>query len=189
MIEYLIVGLGNPGKQYEKTRHNAGFMAVDFAAEKLGVKVNSRKFSALCAEAEIAGKRALIMKPETYMNLSGDAVSAAASFYKIPPEHIIVICDDINFDTGFMRIRKKGSHGGHNGLRDISAKLGSEDFIRIKLGVGKKPSPDCDLAEWVLGKMCPEALSKLSECFEKTLCSITEIIGGNIDSAMNKYSK
>lgn len=188
-IQYIVAGLGNPGDEYAQTRHNAGFITLDHIAERFGTKVETKKFGALVGEADIAGKRVLLMKPQTYMNLSGDAIAAAAKFYKINEENVIVICDDINFDIGFMRIRRKGSAGGHNGLKDIIAKLGGDNFIRIKIGVGKKPSPEYDLASWVLGRIPSSDKDKLSEVTDRASLAVEDILKFGIDSAMNKYSK
>ena len=149
-VTYIVAGLGNIGKQYEKTRHNAGFMAIDALAEKCGVRIDRVKFHALVAEANFGGVRVLLMKPTTYMNNSGVAISEAAAFYKIAPENVIVLHDEISFDVGVIRIRRKGSAGGHNGLKSIIAHLSSDAFPRIKIGVGKKPSPDYDLVDFVL---------------------------------------
>ena len=148
---HIIAGLGNPGKEYEKTRHNAGFMALDHLSAKLGANVSRLKFKALCGEAQIGTHRVLLMKPQTFMNLSGDAIAEAASFYKIPPENILILVDDVCQDTGRMRVRQSGSHGGQNGLKNIIARLGSDKFPRIRFGVGQKPNPQYDLAAWVLG--------------------------------------
>ena len=187
-ISWLIVGLGNPGKDYVNTRHNAGFIAIDYIAEKLGTKIDRARFHALTTEARIGETRVLLMKPETYMNNSGVAVGEAASFYKIPAERIIVLHDEISFDPGLLRIRRKGSAGGHNGLKSIIAAVG-EEFPRVKIGVGKKPRPDYDLADWVLGKMGGEDIkkldSRLSDIYDATLL----IVGGKIDDAMAKFSK
>ena len=150
--DWLIVGLGNPGAEYEKTRHNAGFMAVDLLADKEDFKFTKRKFNGACGEFKLKDKRILVLKPETFMNNSGTAVAAAKNFYKIPLENIIILCDDMMLDVGKIRIRRKGSHGGHNGIRDIIQHLGTEEFARIKIGVGKKPRPDYDVISWVLGK-------------------------------------
>ncbi|MDY3845536.1 MAG: aminoacyl-tRNA hydrolase [Eubacteriales bacterium] len=188
-IEYIVAGLGNPGDEYKGTRHNAGFISLDLIAKKHTAEVKTKKFNALVGEACISGKRVLLMKPQTYMNLSGDAISAAAGFYKIKPENIIVICDDINFDVGFMRIRRKGSAGGHNGLKDIIAKLGSDNFIRIKVGVGKKPSLEYDLASWVLGRFPESDRKKLDETAGNVCLAVEDILSSDIDGAMNKYSK
>lgn len=188
-ISAIIVGLGNPGREYEKTRHNVGFVAIDHAAEKLGTKIDRAKFHARVAEATVGGKRVLLMKPETYMNNSGVAVSEAASFYKIAPERVIVLSDDISLEPGTIRIRRKGSAGGHNGLKSIIAHIGSEEFPRIKIGVGKKPHPDYDLAAHVLGNMSKadddRFLSRLPDIFD----AISMMLSGDIDGAMCKYSK
>jgi PTH1 family peptidyl-tRNA hydrolase len=188
-VSHIVVGLGNPGKEYENTRHNAGFIAVDAIAEKYGARIDRVKFHATVAEADIAGKRVLLMKPTTYMNNSGVAVAEAASFYKIPAENVIVLHDEISFDPGVIRIRRKGSAGGHNGLKSIIAHLGSDAFPRIKIGVGQKPSPDYDLAAFVLGKFTAEQLVKINEKCPDIIASAALMLDGKIDEAMNKYSK
>ena len=188
-VTYIVAGLGNIGKQYEKTRHNAGFLAIDYIAEKFGVKIDRVKFHATVAEANIGGARVLLMKPTTLMNNSGVAIGEAAAFYKIPPERVIVLHDEISFDAGIIRIRRKGSAGGHNGLKSIIAHLPGEDFPRIKIGVGKKPSPEYDLANWVLSKLSESDLQAMSERFADISGAVEDIIKGNIDAAMNKYSK
>ena len=188
-ITHIVVGLGNVGKEYEKTRHNAGFMAIDALAEKCGVRIDRAKFHALTAEATIAGVRVLLMKPTTYMNNSGVAISEAAAFYKIAPENVIVLHDEISFDAGVMRIRRKGSAGGHNGLKSIIAHLGSDAFPRIKIGVGKKPSPEYDLVDFVLGKFSQDDLAKLAAENDSIIASVELMLTGKIDEAMNKYSK
>ncbi len=188
-ITHVIVGLGNPGEQYLTTRHNAGFCAIDYIAAKLGVKIDRLKFKSLTCDVTLGTKRVLLLKPQTFMNHSGEAVAEAASFYKIPPENIIVICDDTNFDTGIMRIRRKGSHGGHNGLKNIILMLGADTFPRIKLGVGAKPSKDYDLADWVLGNLGKEDKEKLFETFAGVYDSAILITEGKIDEAMCQYSK
>ena len=188
-ITHIVAGLGNPGKEYEKTRHNAGFIAIDYIAEKCGVNINRAKFNALISEAVIGGKRVLLMKPTTYMNLSGEAISAAAGFYKIPPEKVIVLHDEISFEPGKFRIRRKGSAGGHNGLKSIIASLPGDTFPRIKIGVGQKPSPDADLISWVLGRFPDFDLEKISAALDSIFASVALIVEGKIDEAMNKYSK
>ena len=188
-ITHIVVGLGNVGKEYEKTRHNAGFMAIDALAEKCGVRIDRVKFHALVAEANFGGVRVLLMKPTTYMNNSGEAISEAAAFYKIAPENIIVLHDEISFDVGVMRIRRKGSAGGHNGLKSIIAHLGSDAFPRIKIGVGKKPSPEYDLVDFVLGRFSQEDLVKLAEENSSIIAAVELMLGGKIEEAMNKYSK
>lgn len=186
--DWLIVGLGNPGAEYEKTRHNAGFMAVDLLADKEGFKFTKRKFNGVCGEFKLKDKRILVLKPETFMNNSGTAVAAAKNFYKIPLENIIILCDDMMLDVGKIRIRRKGSHGGHNGIRDIIQHLGTEEFARIKIGVGKKPRPDYDVISWVLGKFPQELSEDLEKSIERSVKAIKEIISRGIDSAMNKYN-
>ena len=188
-ITHIIVGLGNVGPEYVKTRHNIGFMAIDHIAEKLGARIDRVKFNAYTAEVNIGGKRTLLMKPTTLMNRSGIAVGEAASFYKIAPENIIILCDEISFEPGLFRIRRKGSAGGHNGLKSIIERLGSQDFPRIKIGVGQKPSPDYDLAAWVLGKFTEDGLKLSYSRFDDVYSSCELIISGKCEEAMNKYSK
>ena len=183
-IEYIVVGLGNPEKEYERTRHNAGFMAIDFLAMRLGAKVDRAKFQALVGEATICDKRVLLMKPQTSMNLSGNAVIEAARFYKIAPENIIVLSDDITLDVGRLRVRRKGTHGGHNGLRSIEARLSSQNYQRIKIGIGAKPHPDYDLVNWVLGNFSSDDMAKLNENFEKLYEGLCKMVLGDTESAM-----
>ena len=187
-LTHIVVGLGNIGAEYDKTRHNAGFMAIDYIAKELGVKIDRVKFNSTVGEAVMAGKRILLMKPSTYMNNSGVAIAQAATFYKIPPENVIVLHDEISFDVGVMRIRRKGSAGGHNGLKSIIAHLPGENFPRIKIGVGKKPSPDYDLVNFVLGKFSKEDLSSLDEEYPRIYSAVELILSGKIEEAMNKYS-
>jgi PTH1 family peptidyl-tRNA hydrolase len=187
-IEFLIAGLGNPGKEYDRTRHNVGFVAIDAMAESLSARIDRAKYRALICEVNLGGKRGLLMKPQTFMNLSGAAIAEAASFYKIPPEKVLVLVDDISLAPGQMRIRRKGSAGGHNGLKSIIAELGSQEFPRIKLGVGQKPSPDYDLVNWVLGKM-PEADEKaFLSILPDVTAAATLIVKGEIEAAMCKFS-
>ena len=183
-IEYIVVGLGNPEKEYERTRHNAGFMAIDFLANKLGARVDRAKFQALVGEAVISDKRVLLMKPQTSMNLSGNAVIEAARFYKVAPENVIVLSDDITLDVGRLRVRRKGTHGGHNGLRSIEARLSSQNYQRIKIGIGAKPHPDFDLVDWVLGNFSSEDTAKLNENFSKLYDGLAMMISGDTESAM-----
>lgn len=187
-IEYLVVGLGNPGKEYEQTRHNAGYMAVDTITKELNVKPDRLKFKSICCEAEIEDKRVLFIKPTTYMNLSGESVVAAMDFYKIPIEKVLVIYDDISLDPGKLRIRQKGSHGGHNGIKSIVMLTGSENFPRIKIGVGAKPHPDYDLAKWVLSRFNSDEQKALIPAFESCLEIVKLILNGEMDKAMNKYN-
>lgn len=188
-VSHIVVGLGNPGSEYAATRHNAGFMAIDYIAERCSVKIERVRYHALVAEASIDGKRVLLMKPTTFMNNSGVAVGEAASFYKIPAQNIIILHDEISFEPGIFRIRRRGSAGGHNGLKSIIAHIGSEEFARIKLGVGKKPTPEYDLASWVLGKLPESGLTSLRERFSDVYSSVELILAGKIDEAMNRYSK
>ena len=186
--EFLIVGLGNVGIQYENTRHNAGFIEIDRLAEKYNLKINRLKFKSNCEEVTVSDKKCLLMKPNTYMNNSGEAVVEAMNFYKIPIENVIVIYDDISLDVGKMRIRRKGTHGGHNGIRSIIDLTGSEDFPRIKIGVGKKPHPDYNLADWVLSKFKPDELKQLQELGDAVCESVELIIKGDIEKAMNRHN-
>ena len=186
--EYLIVGLGNPGRQYEITRHNAGFLFMDMLSEKLNVKINKIKYKSVICEADIAGHRCILMKPQTFMNLSGEAVREACSFYKIPPENVIVIFDDISLPCGGLRIRRKGSAGGHNGIKSIIQCLGSDNFPRIKLGVGEKPHPDYDLADYVLSAFSRDDIPLMKQAMEKGCDALEYIVDGKIDAAMSKFS-
>ena len=186
-VEYIIAGLGNPGKEYEKTRHNAGFMAMDYISGRVDAKIDRAKFSALVGEATIEGKRVLLMKPQTFMNSSGEAISAAARFYKIPAENIIVIADDISLDVGRLRVRRKGSHGGHNGLRSIEAQLSSQDYQRIKIGVGAKPN-GWDLADFVLSRFAPNERKNIDEAIDKSVEAIATILSDSFEKAMNLYN-
>lgn len=188
-VSFIIVGLGNIGKQYELTRHNAGFLAIDYIAEKCGARIDRLKFHATVGEANIGGARVLLMKPTTLMNNSGVAVGEAAAFYKIPPERVLVLHDEISFDAGIIRIRRKGSAGGHNGLKSIIAHLSGDTFPRIKIGIGKKPNPEYDLADWVLGKMPESDIKALKARFDDIACAAEMIVKGDIDGAMAKYSK
>ena len=188
-VTHIVVGLGNPGQKYEKTRHNAGFIAIDAIAKSLGVKIDRAKYHALICECEMGGCRVLLMKPETFMNNSGVAIGEAANFYKIPPERVIVLHDEISFDAGIIRIRRKGSAGGHNGLKSIIEHLGSDGFPRIKIGVGQKPTPDYDLVDWVLGKFPKADLDLIGAKYPDIYSSVELMVMGKIDEAMNKYSK
>lgn len=183
-IEYLVVGLGNPGKEYERTRHNAGFMAIEYISGRCGVDVNRAKFSALVGETTIAEKRVLLMKPQTFMNASGEAVSAAAKFYKIPVENVIVISDDVSLDVGRVRVRRNGSHGGQKGLKSIAECLGSQEYKRIKIGVGAKPHPDYDMASWVLSEFSAQDVAAISENYGRIYDGLCKILQGDVDGAM-----
>lgn len=183
-ISWILVGLGNPGDQYAGTRHNAGFLAIDALANTKNVKIDRSRFHALTKETEIFGQKVLLMKPQTMMNLSGVAVGEAAAFYKIAPDHVLVLSDDISLSPGRLRVRKKGSAGGHNGLKNIIEHLGSEDFPRIKIGVGAKPHPDYDLAEWVLGAFPKKDMEALVCAFPAIASGVEKIFAGDFDSAM-----
>ena len=183
-ITHLLVGLGNPGKQYALTRHNAGFLCMDTVCERYGVTTDRSKFNALVGETTIAGARVLVMRPQTYMNASGEAVAAAANFYKIEPAHIIVCSDDVSLDVGGMRVRGKGSDGGQRGLRSIIDELGTDAFPRIRFGVGKKPHPDYDMKDWVLSTFAPSELEKLRSLFPIACDGVERLIKGDLDGAM-----
>lgn len=186
--EFAVVGLGNPGSEYALSRHNIGFMALDNIAEQLGVKVNTSKFNALVGFATIASHRVLLMKPMTYMNNSGTAVAAACSFYKIPAENVIVFVDDVCQDAGRMRIRKSGSDGGHNGLKSIICRLSSDTFCRVRIGVGEKPNPEYNLADWVIGHMPDGDMEKAGKIFACCRDALPMLIEKKFDDAMGKYN-
>ena len=186
--DFIIAGLGNPGLQYEKTRHNVGFMAVDLLAQSEKFSFNKNKYDALLGEWKLGDKRILVIKPQTYMNCSGKAVSRIVSFYKIPTDKVIVLHDDISLDVGKIRMRRKGSDGGQRGMRDIIELLGTDNIMRIKIGVGAKPHPDYDLKDWVLGKFPESQKDDLKTALDKSVLALKEIILKGIDSAMNKYN-
>lgn len=187
-FDYMLVGLGNPGKQYEATRHNAGFICIDMLSEKYNIRVNKLKFRSLTGEVRISGARCLVLKPQTFMNLSGEAVRDAADFYKIPPERIIVIFDDTSFEPGKLRIRRKGSHGGHNGMKNIIYHLKNDNIPRIKIGVGAKPSPEYDLADWVLSRFTKKEAEEIKKAAENAIGALEIMVKGDIDKAMSDYN-
>lgn len=187
-ISWIVVGLGNPGTQYDRTRHNVGFRIMDMLAEGLGVKVNRSRFKALTATAVIGGQKVLLLKPQTFMNASGLSVEPAASFYKVPPERILVIFDDVSLPVGKVRIRPDGSAGGHNGLKSLISALGSQNFPRIKVGVGAKPHPDYDLADWVLGKFSAKEEKDLGPALEHAAEAVEEIIRNGTEKAAGKFN-
>lgn len=187
-FDWLVVGLGNPGLQYAATRHNAGFMVADRIAEKYGCDFNKNKHSAVFGECNIKDCRVLLAKPQTFMNLSGKAVSEIANFYKIPMDRIIIIFDDISLDVGRLRVRRKGSHGGHNGMKDIIELMGSDEIARIKVGVGKKPNPEYDLKDWVLGKFPKELQGELEKAIDNAVDAVGMIVSNGVDKAMNRYN-
>ena len=187
-VEYIVVGLGNPDSKYQNTRHNAGFLAIDRIAEKTSISVDRMKYKSLIGIGEIEGKKVLLMKPQTYMNNSGEAVQEAMNFYKIPIEKVLVIFDDISLDVGKMRIRRKGSDGGHNGIKSIIQLCGSENFPRVKVGVGKKPHPAYDLADWVLSRFTEKEREDLSPVFDNSYEAAKLFLENQIDKAMNKFN-
>lgn len=186
--EWLVVGLGNPGLEYAETRHNAGFLAVNELAKQQNISMATMKFRSDCGDGMLGETRCFFMKPVTYMNNSGEAVAAAADFYKIPPERVLVLYDDISLPPGKIRIRRKGSAGGHNGMKSIIALLGSEIFPRIKIGVGEKPHKDYNLADWVLGKFPEAEMEQMQQAFEQAAEAAKLIVAGKIEEAMSKYS-
>lgn len=187
-VEWIIAGLGNPGNEYASSRHNAGFICIDRLAEKNNFSVKKIKFKSLIADEIIENKRCIVMKPSTFMNNSGEAIGECAAFYKIPPERILIIYDDISLDIGKLRIRRKGSDGGHNGIKSIIYHLGSNNFPRIKIGVGAKPSPDYDLAKWVLSSFPKEDRENLLTATDNAIDSLYLIINDKTDEAMNKHN-
>lgn len=187
-VECIIAGLGNPGVVYEETRHNAGFIVIDKLCEKLGVKCIRAKYKSMYCEAMIAGKRCIIVKPTTYMNNSGEAISEWLEFYKLPPENLLVIFDDISLEPTQLRIRRKGSDGGHNGIKSIIELTDSQSFPRIKMGVGKKPGPDYNLADWVLSRFTDKEMEGISQAAQKACDAVELIVSGQIDKAMNLYN-
>lgn len=186
--EFLIVGLGNPGNKYTLTRHNAGFLCLDMLAEKLSFRIDRLKYKSLMADVNINGHRCIVMKPQTFMNNSGEAVRECASFYKIPPEKVIVIYDDISLDVGKLRIRRKGTDGGHNGIKSIIYHLNSDQFPRIKVGCGKKPHPDYDLADWVLSEFKKDEQKELLPALENACKALELLLDNNTEKAMNLYN-
>lgn len=187
-FDYMIVGLGNPGREYENTRHNIGFMFMDALCEELGTECKKLKFKSLVADAKIGGCRCLLVKPQTFMNLSGQAVTEAMQFYKIPPEKTLIVFDDISLDVGRLRIRAKGSDGGHNGIKNIIYLSGSDKFPRIKIGVGQKPHPEYDLKDWVLGHFKQEDCGIVKETVKKAVDAARCIVEKDIPTAMNRYN-
>lgn len=187
-VSWLVVFLGNPGLKYNGTRHNAGFMAADAMEKKLGVKINRMRFKALTQTVDIGGQKVLLMKPQTYMNLSGDAVIQAVRFYKLPPERVIVVSDETALPVGKMRIRTGGSAGGHNGLKSIIAQLGTDRFPRIRLGVGAPPHPDYDMADWVLGAFKGQDAADMELLSRQTADAVECYITEGAQRAMNKFN-
>ncbi len=187
-VSWLLVCLGNPGREYAETRHNVGFLTADLLAEKKGVKIERLKFRALTAAMELGGQRVLVMKPQTYMNLSGEAVGEAARFYKIPPERVLVISDDVALPIGKMRIRAGGSAGGHNGLKNIIQHLGTDAFPRIRVGVGAPAHPEHEMVDWVIGKFTPAERKELNTMLEKAADAAECLIREGVQKAQNRYN-
>ena len=186
-ITHIVVGLGNPDRKYENTRHNAGFIGIDALAEKYGVTIDRLKYKSYCQTVEIGSSRVLLMKPQTYMNNSGQAVVEAMNFYKIPSENVIVVFDDISLDVGLMRVKRKGSDGGQKGMRSIIYLSGKDTFPRVKIGVGHKPEK-WDLADWVLSQFTNDEKKLIDETAKKAAAAVELILDGNIDKAMNLYN-
>ena len=185
---WLVVGLGNPGREYETTRHNAGFRALDILANKLGCKVDKLKYQGLYGQVSYKGKKLLLLKPQTYMNLSGRSVLQLSAFFRVPPKNIIVMFDDISLDPGRLRVRAEGSAGGHNGIKSIIQELGSQDFPRVKIGVGAKPHPDFDLADWVLSHFSAQEEKALQPALERAADAALAIIDYGIPETANRFN-
>lgn len=187
-LDFIIVGLGNPGKEYERTRHNAGFLAIDFLAKNFSCNINNEKFKGLSGMCQVSGKKVMLLKPQTYMNLSGQSVVSAMNFYKVKPENVILIFDDIYLPVGKLRIRKKGSHGGQNGVKNIMLLSGSDNFPRIKIGIGNKPNDSWELSDWVISKFSVNEIKSLEKTFENTLSAVELVINGKFEEAMSLYN-
>ena len=187
-VRWMIVGLGNPGEEYQRSRHNVGFRAVELLAKQAGVKIDRAKCRAFVRQCEMAGEKVLLVKPQTYMNNSGEAVWLLSQYYKIPQQRIVVLSDDISLPVGRVRVRGEGSAGGHNGLKSIIQHLGSQDFPRVKIGVGQKPHPDYDLASWVLSSFTAEEEKSLEPAIEHAAAAAVEILKNGVSSAANKYN-
>ena len=187
-VDWIVVGLGNPGREYERTRHNVGYRTADLLAKDAGVKIDRAKFRGLTRTLTLAGKKVLLLKPETYMNNSGEAVQLAAMFYKVPIDHILVVSDDVSLPVGTIRVRAEGSAGGHNGLKSVISRLGSQEFPRVKIGVGAKPHPDYDLADWVLSAFSPQEEDLIGPAVEKAAAAVQELIKNGPQSAAARYN-
>ena len=185
---WLIAGLGNPETKYDGSRHNAGFAALDYLSDKWNIPLNKTKFQGLWGQGDVDGRRVVLLKPLTYMNLSGESIGPLADFFKIPPQQVLVLCDDVTQAPGKLRIRPSGSAGGHNGLKNIIARLGGQEFPRIRIGVGAKPHPDYDLADWVLGKFPPEDAKALADRWPDVDAAARLIMEGTLALAQSKYN-
>jgi len=186
--EWMIVGLGNPGAKYETTRHNAGFLALDVLSAKLGIRVDSMKFSGLIGRGTVNGKNVILLKPQKFMNLSGECVKAAADFYNLPMERVIVLYDDVSLQPGKIRVRAKGSAGGHNGIKNIIMQCGTDVFPRVKIGVGDKPHPDYDMADWVLSNFTKEEQQALTPAIDNAAAAAQVIITSGAAEASNRFN-
>lgn len=186
---WLIAGLGNPETKYDGSRHNAGFAALDYLSDKWNIPLNKTKFQGLWGQGDVDGRRVVLLKPLTYMNLSGESIGPLADFFKIPPQQVLVLCDDVTQAPGKLRIRPSGSAGGHNGLKNIIARLGGQEFPRIRIGVGTKPHPDYDLADWVLGKFPPEDAKALADRWPDVDAAARLIMEGKLALAQSKYNR
>lgn len=185
---WLIAGLGNPETKYDGSRHNAGFAALDYLSDKWNIPLNKTKFQGMWGQGDVDGRRVVLLKPLTYMNLSGESIGPLADFFKIPPQQVLVLCDDVTQAPGKLRIRPSGSAGGHNGLKNIIARLGGQEFPRIRIGVGAKPHPDYDLADWVLGKFPPEDAKALTDRWPDVDAAARLIMEGKLTLAQSKYN-
>ena len=185
---WMLVGLGNPGLKYERTRHNVGFRAIDLLCSQRGYRADRLRLKALTGFCELGGQKVLLVKPMTYMNLSGQAVRPLADYYKIPPEHILVIFDDVSLPVGKLRVRPDGSAGGHNGAKSLIAELGTQDFPRIRVGVGEKPHPDYDLADWVLSSFSAQEEKQLAPVLERAVEAAAAVIEDGVRQAMNRFN-
>ena len=186
---WLVCFLGNPGDQYARTRHNAGWMACEALESKCGIRTERLRFQALTAIGSFGGQQVLFLRPQTYMNLSGDAVQPAAAYYKIPADHVIVVQDDIAIAAGKLRVKRGGSDGGHNGIKSVTQRLGTADYPRIKIGVGQPPHPDYDRIDWVIGRLSEAEEKVIRETAERAVLAAEELIAHGVDSAMNKYNR
>ena len=184
----MLVGLGNPGSKYDRTRHNAGFRAIETLSRRLSCRIDKGKFQALTGQCVVDGVKLILLKPQTYMNLSGESVAQAARFYKLPPERIIVLYDDVALEPGRLRIRADGSAGGHNGIKNIIGYLGTQSFPRVKIGVGAKPHPEYDLADWVLSTFSAQEEKALEPIWEKAAEAALAVVTMGVDKAANRYN-
>ena len=186
--QWLLVCLGTPGRQYEGTRHNIGFMAADELARREGIKINRLRYRALTGELRLGGQRVLVLKPQTFMNLSGEAVKLAGGFYKIPPDHVLVISDDVSLPLGKLRVRSGGSAGGHNGLKNIIAHLGTDQFPRVKVGVGAPAHPDHEMVDWVIGSFSPAEKKVVEEAVSRAVDAAVCVMERGVAEAQNKFN-